>query len=154
MLEPIRKIFIYPGQYTVYAEPMEISTILGSCVAVALYDPFYKIGGLNHYLLPEVISGEMPSGRYGDYAIQGLIQLMERTGAKKGHLQSKIFGGANVLTSVAIGAEVGIQNIKIAHAILDTLGIPIVYENVGGNRGRKIVLNTSTFEVFHEFMSS
>jgi two-component system chemotaxis response regulator CheB len=142
-----KKIFLLPGKLDCAGEETLITTLLGSCVAVALHDPLTKIGGLNHYLLPEVIKGETPSPRYGIIAIPELIEEMEKRGADRFQLQAKIFGGANVLANNSIGESIGKRNIEIAQKMLKEAGIPVIRKDLGGERGRKIVFNTSTFEV-------
>ncbi|MEK6772389.1 MAG: chemotaxis protein CheB [Bdellovibrionota bacterium] len=146
----MKQIYLYPGQWVYSKEPAEISTILGSCVGVALYDYKLRTGGLNHYLLPNVLGNEVPSPRYGSFAISTLIQTMYNNGSEKKSIQAKIFGGASVLSGVTIGDGIGHRNIEIAKKLLDENRIPIVEENVGGLRGRRICLNTETFEVVHK----
>lgn len=145
----MKTIYLFPGHLACSKEPAEITTVLGSCVGVALFDPHLKIGGLNHYLLPYVLPGEPASEKYGEYALFALIEEMEKLGARRERLVSKVFGGANVLTGVDIGMEVGTKNIEVAFTLLGKLGIPILQYHTGGINGRKILLNTETFEVTH-----
>ena len=79
----MNKIYLLPGNLVVASEPTLISTILGSCVAVALYDASAKIGGLNHYLLAQVPKDEKPNARYAEYALPKLLEEMLKLGAKK-----------------------------------------------------------------------
>lgn len=144
-----KKVFLYPGHLHAAAEETLISTLLGSCVAVALHDPVRKIGGLNHFLLPEVLRTEQASPRYGNYAIPRLVHELEKLGASRARMKAKIYGGANVLTDNAFGESIGSSNIVLTYQLLEELRIPIVEENVGGNLGRKIMLNTATFLVDH-----
>lgn len=144
--QPKAKVFLLPGQI-VTAEDTLISTLLGSCVAVCLHDPLTKIGGMNHYLLPEVLGNEKPSPRYGVFAIPELIKMMEKKGADIYQLQAKIFGGGNVIQDNRIGESIGKRNIEIAEQLLKKNGIWVVRRDVGGERGRKIMFDTSTFEV-------
>ena len=65
--------YLFPGKLAAFKEECVITTLLGSCVAVALHDPDSKVGGLNHYLLPEVMPGEVPNPRYGNFAIPELV---------------------------------------------------------------------------------
>ncbi len=150
----MKQIYIFPGQWAYSREPAEISTILGSCVGVALFDYKLKRGALNHYLLPDPMPNEAPSGRYGSIAIPAIIDAMIQDGSDKRSLQAKIFGGGSVLTGVTIGDGIGNRNIELARKMLGDLGIPVHEENVGGLRGRRICLNTQTFEVVHKLQGN
>ena len=130
---------------------MQITTILGSCVAIALFDPILRVGGINHYLLPSPPQGAPTTPRYGTSAILALLEGFNRFGSQRSSLQAKVFGGANVLANVRIGHGIGQLNIETAIRSLSNLEIPIVEQNTGGNKGRRIVLDTSNFNVFHEF---
>lgn len=146
-----KSIYLYPGQFAFSVEPAEITTILGSCVGVALYDPVTKIGGLNHYLLAEMTPGEPGGPRYGSYAIPALIEAMAKAGADPKRLQAKVYGGGNVI-SPAAGIVIGDRNIQIALDLLGKYGIPVIDKNVSGTTGRRIALNTATFEINHRLM--
>ncbi len=148
----MKKHYLFPGKIILSVEPAEIATILGSCVAVALHDPVTKIGGLIHYLLDENGSGDTPSPRYGSYALPTLVNMMKEKGAKINKLQAKVYGGASVLGNVNIGKDIGSSNAEIAWRFLEQNKIPVLEQNTGGTRGRKIVLTTNTFHVKHEFM--
>jgi two-component system, chemotaxis family, protein-glutamate methylesterase/glutaminase len=141
--------YLYPGNFAAFKEETIISTLLGSCVAVALFDPETKIGGLNHYLLPSPSSYDKPSPRYGTIAIEELISEMKKLGAKPSRLQAKIYGGGNVITNVLNGPSIGSLNIALAEKVLKSLNIPIVEKNVAGNKARTIKVNSATFEVIH-----
>ncbi len=143
-----------PGKLVVAEQETLISTLLGSCVAVCLHDPLTKIGGMNHYLLPEVLNGETPSPRYGSFAIPELIKEMDKKGADIYQLQAKVFGGGNVLKDNKLGQSIGQRNIAIAEAALKAAGIWIVRKDVAGDRGRKITFDTTTFEVLVSYNSS
>lgn len=145
----MNRFYLYPGKLAVFKEETIISTLLGSCVAVALYDPKTKIGGLNHYLLPEPTPYDPVTSRYGTVAISELITELQKLGATIDHLQAKIYGGGNVIQNALNGPSIGELNIAVAEKILKHLHIPIVERNVGGTRARTIKFNTSTFEVLH-----
>jgi two-component system chemotaxis response regulator CheB len=145
----MNKIYLYPGKLAAEKIETEITTLLGSCVAVALYDPVTKVGGLNHYLLPNVVSTESPNPRYGSIAIPELLHEMEKLGALKKNIQAKVYGGGNVISSTIMAEGIGARNIEIALRMLAEFKIPVLEKNVGGDKGRKIILNTKTFEVRH-----
>ncbi|MDR1676860.1 MAG: response regulator [Deltaproteobacteria bacterium] len=137
MSQEINRVFILPGEYFISKQPHIISTLLGSCVAVCLYNPKLKFGGMNHYMLPNAPDHEK-SGKYGDYAINVLIQFMERTAGSLDGVIAIVSGGANVVTSISSGAQIGPRNIEIARKILNQHHIRIVAENTGGNVGLKL----------------
>lgn len=148
----MKQIYLYPGQWAYSEEEAELSTILGSCVGVALYDYKLKVGALNHYLLPRLKANEAESTRYGNIAMTTIIETMLKNGSDRKSLQAKIYGGASVLSGVTIGDGIGASNIDLAIQILDEYRIPILEKNVGGTKGRKIYFNTSTFSVKHNLM--
>ena len=140
--------FVYPGQMMAVQGTARIKTILGSCVSVVLWDGTSQVGGLCHYLLPEPTPGAVPCARYGSFAIPELLQRMLELGAKREHIQAKIFGGGNVVNHLnRLDGTIGERNIEEARIQLQKLRIPMIAENTGGTQGRYIVLDTSNFEV-------
>ncbi|MFS4458426.1 chemotaxis protein CheB [Bdellovibrio sp. HCB2-146] len=146
--------YLFPGKAAAFKEETIISTLLGSCVAVALHDPTTGIGGLNHYLLPEVMPNETPNTRYGQFAIPFLIDECVRLGANRSKLQAKIYGGGNVISVSQLGDGIGKRNIEVAEQMLKAASIPILERNVAGESARTIKLNTSTFDVLHNSANS
>lgn len=147
----MKKHYLYPGMVYAAKEETEISTLLGSCVAIALFDKTSGIGGLNHFLLPEVLSSESLSPRYGSVAIPQLISEMKKLGADIDNLQAKVYGGGNVIAIGSGNETVGARNIDFAFKALEAYRIPILEKNVGGDRGRRICLNSKNFTVTHTF---
>lgn len=136
--------FLHPGAIFTDRNEYHITTVLGSCIAVCLWDPMLKTGGMNHYMLPLWNGEGLASPRYGNIAIQKLIEKMLRLGSKKQNLKAKIFGGAAVLNSSSSLLSVGARNILVAEDLLLQEKIPIVSQDVGGELGRKIQFNTTT----------
>lgn len=147
----MKQFYLYPGQLAAFKEETVVTTLLGSCVAVALFDPEKKIAGLNHFLLPEPTPFDQVSARYGTYALAQLIREIESLGGKSDRLQAKVYGGGNVINNILNGPSIGQLNIKMAEKILNHLQIPIVEKNVGGQKPRTIKLNTFTFDIIHKF---
>lgn len=145
--------FLYPGTLIVADKPYYITTLLGSCVAVCLFDQRLKIGGMNHFLLPNWDGKGLASPKYGNIAINQLIEKLERLGSRKKDLISKTFGGANVLGNNSNIFQIGERNIKIAGDLLDEYGIAIKAASTGGFLGRKIIFNTFTGEVRMKYIS-
>ncbi len=138
--------FCYPAEVFVSDKPREIQTILGSCVSLCLYDKRLRIGGLNHYLLPVWEGQGLASPKYGNVAIERLIEKMLKA-SDKADITAKIFGGANLMNLQANVYRIGERNISIAEQILVSYKIPISGRSVGGSYGRKILFNSSTGEV-------
>ncbi len=141
--------YLYPGKLAAFKEETVISTLLGSCIAVAIHDPTTGIGGLNHYLLAEPFPNETGNSRYGSFAIPTLIDECVKLGAQRNKLQAKIYGGANVISVSQLGEGIGKRNIEIAERMLKELGIPILEKNVAGESARTIKLNTANFAILH-----
>ena len=147
------KKFIHVGEFYIGARPTEISTILGSCVAVCLYDKVEMIGGVNHYLVPLWNGNGLQSPKYGNIAIHRLVEGMLNIGCKIKNLEAKVFGGANVIDTIANeDMMVGRKNIIIAKEILREYKIPITTEDVGGTRGRRILLISETGKVMMKYI--
>lgn len=146
---PHVSLYLYPGQLFASAEAHRITTILGSCVAVCLWDAKRGGGGMNHYLLPGP-SGGAGSPRYADAAIPRLIERLEAIGIRREDLRAMIFGGASVIAVFRTGdrEHLGEKNVAMARSILRAAGIPVVSEDVGGQQGRRLVFDTGDGSVF------
>jgi chemotaxis protein CheD len=142
-MEGLEKIYVQEGQFVVSEKPTELITILGSCVAVCLWDKKTKTGGMNHFLLP-LSSGSQAS--VGLTSTKLLIQSMIKKVYGIRNLEAKIFGGANKFFSNSF-LVVGPHNVNAAKTILKGAGIPIVLEDTGGEAGRKIFFDTTTGKV-------
>lgn len=149
----MKSVYIYPGQLAVSQEPAALSTLLGSCVGVALYDPARRSGGLNHFLLPVGPQGTPPSFRYGDHALEELLGLLVEAGSRPRDLQAKIYGGNLVVEGLA-AADVGARNISFARQWLEGRGIPVLESRTGAERGCRITLRTDTFDVDYRLIAS
>jgi chemotaxis protein CheD len=134
-------VYLHPGQIVVAARDCRLTTILGSCVAVALYDPSRAIGGINHYLLPRG-PRDSASARFGDVALPRLLREVEASGATASSLVAKVFGGACLL-GAAGRRDIGSQNVETALAFLSRERIRVVAQHTGGTQGRKLVFRTS-----------
>ncbi|MBU0633227.1 chemotaxis protein CheD [bacterium] len=122
-------------------------TVLGSCVAVCLWDSKNCVAGMNHYLLPLWNGEGFKSLKYGNISILKLVDEMILKGAVKHNLVAKIFGGASINLAKTTFC-VGEQNIRIAEHILSDLKIPIVARDVGGTKGRKVVISSIDGSVY------
>jgi chemotaxis protein CheD len=142
--------FLFPSTLVVSVEPCDIQTILGSCVAVCLHDPIKKQGGMNHYMLPLWNGEGLESPKFGNIAIEMLIEKMLHLGSQKRNLIAKIFGGASQFENTTL--NVGERNGQVAETLLTKNGLNVVSKSLGGVQGRKIVFNTSTGQVMMKYI--
>jgi chemotaxis protein CheD len=136
---------LYPGHILAPTEPTTLTTILGSCVAVCLWDQVRMVGGMNHFLLPDSPLGERYSGRYASVACRRLLDAFLESGSERRHLLAKVFGGACVIGALEHSArQLGDKNVDAALAFLADERIPVIAKDVGGRLGRKLVYSTSS----------
>ncbi|MBP5419592.1 MAG: chemotaxis protein CheD [Bacteroidales bacterium] len=131
-----------------------MKTVLGSCVAVCLWDKRLHFGGINHYMLPMWNGADLASPKYGNIAIEKLLERMRSMGSRTEDLQAKVFGGGDLLSvsGESSTTKIGERNIEVAKMMLAQEKIPIVGSSLGGKRGRKIIFLTDTGEVRHKFL--
>lgn len=144
--------YLYPSTMIVCTQPARITTILGSCVSVCLFDRIRKTGGMNHYMLPYWNGEGLPSPKYGNIAIKKLVEEMLYRGSNKSDMIAKVFGGANISQFNNNIYNVDKRNIFVATSLLKEYGIPVVSSSFGGNRGRRIQYSTDTGNVLHRFI--
>jgi chemotaxis protein CheD len=132
-------VFLQVGQVFSAGTPVVITTILGSCVGLCLWDPIRRSGGMAHYLVARWPGRGEASTRYGDVAIAQLVRSMGNLGSLPGDLRAKVFGGAHGLSKASAAVDIGTRNVAVAEEALAGLRIPIVSRDVGGNVGRKLL---------------
>ena len=145
-------VFLHPSAVCVSKEPLWVTTVLGSCIAVCFFDSKKCIGGMNHFMMPYWNGFGLESPRYGNVAIRQLFEKMLDSGAKKEDIVCKIFGGAEMLAVQESVFNVGKRNIELAYKIVNELGIAVVSSSTGGKQGRKIHFNTQTGEVLQKYL--
>lgn len=138
-------VTIHPGEYYATKADTIISTVLGSCIAVSLFDPARLMGGLNHFMLPGELGREGlirdPNAKYGMYAMELLVNELLKMGSMKKDLKAKVFGGGAVLRFSDGGTtRIPQSNIDFAFEYLKEEGIPILASDVGGREPRKIFM--------------
>lgn len=138
------------GEYYADRKGTLIYTLLGSCVAVCLFDPENRIGGMNHILLPGEpdMGAHNASARYGVHAMELLINAIMALGGNRTRLIAKAFGGANVISSIPEGRAMGKKNIDFTVDFLHTEKIEMVSRDFGGHSARKVYFDTATGDVF------
>jgi len=130
---------ILPGEYFVHDEDLLIMTTLGSCIAACLWDRQARVGGMNHFMLPDGASDGSgnASGRYGSYAMELLINEMLKRGASRLTMEAKVFGGGQVISGMNT-LNVGERNTAFVLDYLKTERIPVVSSDVMGIHPRKV----------------
>lgn len=137
-------MIIQPGEYYACGGESIISTVLGSCIAVALYDKILSLGGINHFMLPGAMTKAFyisESGKYGINAMELLINSLLKLGTRRDRLEAKVFGGGTILNikNQMRATNVAQDNIKFALDFLETEKIHIRACDVGGTHARKIL---------------
>ena len=141
---------VQPGAWSVDTDK-PLSTLLGSCVAVCLFDPALKIGGINHFMLPEMGRskyGDVDSLLSGNFAMEALLNALTGRGARKARLQAKAFGGGTIIDSDASAPNIGMRNASFAKEWLQREGIPLLSSDFLGPWSRKIIFLPFNGEAF------
>ncbi len=129
--EPVSRIIV--GEVKASEKPMWISTLLGSCVAVCLFDEVKKIGGMNHFMLPDSNLNNMISASYGIHAMELLINAIMQLGGDARRLKAKLFGGCVVSQDSSRSLNVGRKNIDFALEFLERESIPWLLATLAAN---------------------
>jgi len=143
-LTPV-KYFLKPGYVFVSVKPAVISAVVGSCVVVCLYDTKRKMGGMNNFQLPKITDKNKATARYGNVAMFALLDMMLKDGSNFKHLEAQIVGGA--FNKESSHENIGTKNVTVAKKILQKKKIKLVSEDVGGEKGRKVVFNSTSNEL-------
>lgn len=134
-------VYIVQGDTAVGRDPeMVISTILGSCISICLWDPVAQVGGMNHLLLPDM-KDDGANTSSGAVAMDRLINQMMPLGAERPRLHGKLFGGSSMLAG---RTDIGARNAQFGRDYLRTENIPCDAENVGGEKARRLRFRPST----------
>jgi chemotaxis protein CheD len=133
--------------------PDIITTLgLGSCIGLALYDPYAKIGGLLHFMLPDssIVRGNTNIAKFADTGLTELLKMLERAGAEPHRLQAKMAGGAKMFEMSGLSAigNIGERNAEAARALLMKKGIPLIAEDTGLNYGRTVELHCDNGKLY------
>jgi chemotaxis protein CheD len=142
---------ILPGEYFVTMHDEAVYTTLGSCISACIRDRVSGIGGMNHFMLPVSVSKDSwkatdnsASTRYGNFAMEHLINDILKNGGKRQNLEAKIFGGGRIIANMT---DVGLRNIAFARDYLATEGLKITSEDVGDAFPRMVVYFPATGKV-------
>lgn len=143
---------ILPGEYYVTNTNELVTTVLGSCVSACIRDRIFGVGGMNHFMLPASESGAWggandltsTSTRYGNYAMEHMINDILKHGGHRRNLELKIFGGGQIIHSMS---DIGKRNITFVHDYIETEGLTLLGEDVGDIYPRKVVYFPATGRV-------
>ncbi|MBN2468289.1 MAG: chemotaxis protein CheD [Deltaproteobacteria bacterium] len=136
---------LQPGYVYVPIRPTVISTVLGSSISVCIYDAKRRVGGMNHFQFPYTREIDEATPRYGNVATLALISMMLHDGSRIEDLEAQIFGGAH--NKRICDQNIGWENGMVARKILMTKQVRIVSQDIGGEKGRKVVYNTISNEI-------
>ena len=153
-MKSLPKRLLYPADIYVGRMPCTVTTVLGSCISVCLYDAVLHQGAINHFILPQWNGHDLATMKYGNMAIIRILGELLSLGSKYESIVAKVFGGAEVIVKTPTSFHIGKRNAQITFEILNEFKIPVLVSDVGGNRGRKISFNTYTGEVEFEYIGN
>jgi chemotaxis protein CheD len=143
----LKRFDVFSGKYIITSAPALLTTILGSCVSVCLWERELTMAGMNHYLLPGTPEDKTGNMDRGITSIRLLIESMLNRKAQIKNLEAKVFGGCNSLNPNCNLFKTGELNVAVAFQVLKEYNIRVNASNVGGCHGRKIVFNSNTGKV-------
>ncbi len=144
---------ILPGEFYVTPHHELITTVLGSCVSACIRDPVFGIGGMNHFMLPQEVDhagrvcsnfANSAAARYGNVAMELLINNILKHGGERRNLEVKVFGGGKILVQMT---DIGRRNIEFVREYIRTEGLLIVREDLGDIYPRKVNYDPITGKV-------
>ena len=139
--EGITTVKILPGEFYISQKNERIETVLGSCISACVRDPIAGVGGMNHFMLPVNKNSRSESelsdaNRYGNYAMENLVNALLSAGAKRDRLEFKLFGGGRIMSSMT---NIGWYNIGFAFDYIYTEGFKLVSQDIGDIYPRKVL---------------
>lgn len=152
-------VFLRPGEFYFGRAPCQIKTLLGSCVAITLWHPRHKIGGMCHYMLtnpaPQRKRKGILDGRYAEDAVQLFLNALVQTGTRPQEYQVKVFGGGNMFPHILKSGQnnnISEKNVEVADNLLKSNGFSVQASHLGGAGYRRIVFDISSgvVQVFHQ----
>lgn len=144
---------IHPGEYYVTKENELITTVLGSCISACIRDKETGVGGMNHFMLPETSEQQLSDSeksvvgnatRYGNYAMEHLINDILAHGGRRNNLEVKLFGGGKIIPTLG---DVGLNNINFVLDYIKTEQLNLIAENLGDIYPRKVIFFPLTGKV-------
>lgn len=152
--QPLKEIFLQPGELAFGGAHTHIRTLLGSCVAITLWHPARRIGGMCHYMLP-TRSGPRGAlaldGRYGDEALELLLQRIRTAGARASEFEAKLFGGGCMFERVGGADQVQDRNIAVGRELMAQHGFKVRAHHLGGKGHRQIIFEIGSGHVWVKY---
>jgi chemotaxis protein CheD len=147
---------VFPGEYYVTRDKNEILvTVLGSCVSACIRDPILGIGGMNHFMLANGRTGawgdDLQSARFGNFAMEKLINELIKSGCSRDRIEIKVFGGGNVIDA---STAVGSANAEFVLRYLESEGLRCNAEDLGGTHPRRIHYYPGTGRVVRRLLGT
>jgi chemotaxis protein CheD len=147
-------IFIQPGEYWFDGAGTRIRTLLGSCVAITLWNPQRRVGAMCHIMLPQRGSAAATSGadgRYADEAVTLMLRDIKRAGCRPSEFEAKLFGGGSMMNATGNGTLLPERNIETARQLIHQMRWPLVAEHTGGRGHRQLCFEIDTGDVWVRF---
>ena len=144
---------ILPGEYYVTTDDEQINTVLGSCVSACVRDRTAGIGGMNHFMLPETSGESLREGdagvigkatRYGNYAMEHLINTILQNGGRRKNLEIKLFGGGRIISNMT---DIGTRNIEFVLGYVNTENLDVSAQDMGDIYPRRVLYYPKTGKV-------
>jgi chemotaxis protein CheD len=147
---------VFPGEFFVTSKSDEVLvTVLGSCVSACIRDPRKGIGGMNHFMLPHSHAGnwagDLQSTRFGNFAMEKLINELMKAGCSRDSLEIKVFGGGNVTDSNNL---IGTENSQFILRYLEAEGLACAAQDLGGQLPRRIHYYPATGKVVRRMLGT
>lgn len=143
--ESILEIYLHPNEFYWGDGETRIKTILGSCIAICMWHPKLKLGGMSHSLLPTRLDGTLKAGgldgKFVNEAVQLFLFEVLKSKTKPEDYKVKIFGGANVLAATNDEKTIGARNYEMGHKALGAAGFAVFSEHAGGTEARNVMLD-------------
>lgn len=133
-----------PGYIFANSDPSLISAVVGSGVAVCVWDRVSGIGGMSHFQYPAAGRRDKRTAKFGDVSVKTLVRMLQRMGARLENMEAQLFGGGH---RYEYAKNIGKRNIRIARKALKKSRIPIISEDIGGRQCRRVLFHTRTNEV-------
>lgn len=159
---PLPQRHLQPGELLVTSEPQWVITLLGSCVAVTMFNARFRVAAMCHAMLSQPPGADYAdqhadsAHRYVSSVVPTMAESFLRLGLVPAEVEVKLFGGGNVIDLTGhphTDLTIGEANVALTRALLGAANFRITSANTGGDRGCKIVFNTQTGEVLHKRLS-
>lgn len=146
----LREVYLKPGDFCFGEGKLRITTLLGSCVSIVLWHPLLMHGGMCHFMMPSRTRGSAAKldGKYADEAMELFMKELAKRHTVPAQYEVHLYGGGNMFeSSVALGVNIGKQNIEAAHRLLAEYGFALAHDHIGSFGHRKIAFDVWSGDV-------